>query len=297
MTRLADAIRDLRPRLRRGRSFGASTTAEDLNIPLHGRDADLPHRMPAPTRMSTMPTAIALLNGKPPAATRFGRLAIPARAADAAASAAVAARTVGLLQRRLIGMGASGRRRDFPCSARAGRIPARATAHWHRSSRSAVGLRRGATEIVGIGGDVAEAAHAGRLRHGARRCGRGGRCPGRSRIGGSAGSCIGICGCRGRGAGGGGSARRLRGGRSSWPSGGRASRDRAVTADADEAAAAECRADPVAAATSARRALRAAHASPPRAHRHRLAGWRRGRAGRPRIRPCARPLPATAARG
>src|SRR5262252_6183388 len=54
-------------------SFGASTTADDLNMPLTVETSDLPHRMPAPTRISTMPTAIALLNGNAAAVRgRFG---------------------------------------------------------------------------------------------------------------------------------------------------------------------------------------------------------------------------------
>src|ERR1019366_1212610 len=45
-------------------SFGASTTVCDgLNNPLTVVTADLPHRIAAPTRISTTPTAIALLNG------------------------------------------------------------------------------------------------------------------------------------------------------------------------------------------------------------------------------------------
>src|ERR1700691_4500759 len=45
-------------------SFGASTAVvDDLNSPLTLEIADLPQRIPAPTRISTMPTAIALLNG------------------------------------------------------------------------------------------------------------------------------------------------------------------------------------------------------------------------------------------
>ena len=53
-------------------SFCASTTGEDLNRPLTVATSGLPHRMPAPTRMSTMPTAIALLNGNTaPARARF----------------------------------------------------------------------------------------------------------------------------------------------------------------------------------------------------------------------------------
>src|ERR1019366_5104696 len=48
--------------------------------------------------------------------------------------------------------------------------------------------------------------------------------PDRSRVGGSAGSCIPTCGGCGRGKGGGASARRLRCGRSSCPSGGRSLR-------------------------------------------------------------------------
>src|SRR5215207_6743869 len=44
-------------------SFGACATGCDLNRPVTVLTADLPHRIPAPTRISTMPTAIALLNG------------------------------------------------------------------------------------------------------------------------------------------------------------------------------------------------------------------------------------------
>src|ERR1700753_172505 len=47
-----------------GASFGVSTTVfDDLNSPLTVEIADLPHKIPAPTRISTMPIAIALLNG------------------------------------------------------------------------------------------------------------------------------------------------------------------------------------------------------------------------------------------
>ncbi len=54
-------------------SFGASTTeGEDLNRPPTVVTADLPHRIAAPTRISTMPTAIALLNGNTvPTRARF----------------------------------------------------------------------------------------------------------------------------------------------------------------------------------------------------------------------------------
>ena len=217
--------------------------------------SDLPHRMPAPTRISTMPTAIALLNGN---LRRRARAAWSARDPDLRDSRGRGGHlrrlrrvAVGLLERLLIGIGRVGigaavlHARLEPVEFRRGRrhvgigLP-----------RIAVGLRRGAAEIVGVGGDVAEAAHAGRLRR--RRCavvGSGRRAlPGRSRFGGSAGSCIGICGCCGRG-------RRAADRRAdcaadaaSWPSGGRASRERAVTADADEVAVAECRAGPVAAA-------------------------------------------------
>src|SRR4051794_26957167 len=45
-------------------SFGASTTCCDLNNPLTPVTTDLPHRIAAPPRISTTPTAIALLNGK-----------------------------------------------------------------------------------------------------------------------------------------------------------------------------------------------------------------------------------------
>src|SRR5580692_7306858 len=45
-------------------SLGASTTVADgLNRPLTVVTTDLPHRIAAPTRISTTPMAIALLNG------------------------------------------------------------------------------------------------------------------------------------------------------------------------------------------------------------------------------------------
>ena len=55
-------------------SLGASTTVVDgLNMPLTVVTTDLPHRIEAPTRISTMPIAIALLNGNTvPVRTRFG---------------------------------------------------------------------------------------------------------------------------------------------------------------------------------------------------------------------------------
>src|SRR5215510_10593027 len=55
-------------------SFGASTTCGcDLNRPVTLLTSDLPQRMPAPTRISTTPTAIALLNGNALAVRgRFG---------------------------------------------------------------------------------------------------------------------------------------------------------------------------------------------------------------------------------
>src|ERR1700710_2833250 len=54
-------------------SFGASTTVgDDLNSPATDVTTDLPHRMEAPTKISTTPTAIALLNGNTaPARARF----------------------------------------------------------------------------------------------------------------------------------------------------------------------------------------------------------------------------------
>src|SRR6266436_1064518 len=56
-------------------SFGASTAEGcGLNRPVTAVTKDLPHRIPAPTRISTMPIAIALLNGNtaPVRARRFG---------------------------------------------------------------------------------------------------------------------------------------------------------------------------------------------------------------------------------
>src|SRR6266700_3853048 len=44
-------------------SFGASTAGGDLNSALMVFTADLPHRIPAPARIRTIPMAIALLNG------------------------------------------------------------------------------------------------------------------------------------------------------------------------------------------------------------------------------------------
>src|SRR5271168_1760396 len=54
-------------------SFGASTTGADgLNRPETVVTTDLPHRIAAPTRISTTPKAIALLNGNAaPAPARF----------------------------------------------------------------------------------------------------------------------------------------------------------------------------------------------------------------------------------
>ena len=176
-----------------------------------------------------MPIAIALLNGNTaPVRTRFGlRLAVLRQRADAAPAVAAAARSARPPRPiRHRNRAPRDRRRDFPCSARAGRTPATATARWHRSF-----ARRGWP-----------ARRRGRDRRRRRRC-RGSRaCPAaelaaallsgprrgapvRSRVGGSGGSCIGTCGC-GRGCGGGGSARRLRWlrRRSSCPSGGRSLR-------------------------------------------------------------------------
>ena len=62
-------------------SFCASATGEDLNRPLTAVTADLPHRMPAPTRIRTMPTAIALLNGNT-AADRTGFFGSRSRSPD-----------------------------------------------------------------------------------------------------------------------------------------------------------------------------------------------------------------------
>src|ERR1700692_4220725 len=66
-------------------SFGGSTPADGLNRPLMVVTADLPHRIAAPTRIRTMPTAIALLNGN--TVPRFGSPprpgAIRGRGADA----------------------------------------------------------------------------------------------------------------------------------------------------------------------------------------------------------------------
>src|ERR1700722_15856723 len=56
-------------------SLGASTmVADGLNSPVTAVTTDLPHRIEAPTRIRTMPTAIALLNGNtvPERARFFG---------------------------------------------------------------------------------------------------------------------------------------------------------------------------------------------------------------------------------
>src|SRR5689334_6925853 len=63
-------------------SFGCSTTGdEDLNSPATVETADLPHRIAAPTRISTMPMAIALLNGN--TAPERERLGLGSRARSA----------------------------------------------------------------------------------------------------------------------------------------------------------------------------------------------------------------------
>ena len=152
-------------------------------------------------------------------------------------------------------------------------------------TRRAVGLRRGAAEIVGVGGDIAETAHARRLglvrrlrpgsaRRGAPGAGRG---PAAGRIRHS-----------GRGL------RRLRPRRRLRPAGRRARRLRGCGgARRDRLARAGGRLAP-----ADRLAWRRGGC---RRGTHRRHGGRRARprarAGRPRIRPCARPLPATAARG
>src|SRR3954466_12766656 len=77
-------------------SFGASTVGDDLNRPLTKVTADLPHRMPAPARIRTMPIAIALLNGN----------TVPVRARRA-----IQARRPRGGRRLLLGGGAGARRR------------------------------------------------------------------------------------------------------------------------------------------------------------------------------------------
>src|SRR4051794_11446049 len=56
-------------------SLGASTTVEGFSIARSEEYSDGPHRIAAPARINTTPTAIALLNGKPPP-TRGGRGAL-----------------------------------------------------------------------------------------------------------------------------------------------------------------------------------------------------------------------------
>ena len=149
--------------LRGEASFGASTTVvEDLNRPLTVVTSDLPHRIPAPTRISTTPMAIALLNGNTaPVRTRFfGSRSGAIRGRDGRRRVAL-----GLLGGFVIGIGLVGigaavlHARLEPVELRRGR------GHVGIGlSRRAAGLRRGAAEIVGVGGDIAEAAHARRLR-------------------------------------------------------------------------------------------------------------------------------------
>ena len=191
-----------------------------------------------------MPTAIALLNGNAaPARARLAWLAL-AIGADARAR-----------RRRRRGVSArpprsTRHRNKAPRGSAAAVLQARLEPvelrRWRRHigvglPRGAVGLGRGAAEIVGIGGDVAEAAHAGAggpplSGHSASRPGAADA----SRTGGSCGSCIETGGC-GRGAAAVAawrrrSARGLRGapaghgrcwlrGRSSCPSGGRSLRE------------------------------------------------------------------------
>ena len=292
-------------------SFGASATWEDLNRPLTAVTADLPHRMPAPTRMSTMPTAIALLNGNTvPARAALLRLAVAILREPRALTRRRHLRrlrrvTVGLRQRFVIRIGRVGigaavlHVRLEPVEFRRGRRHVGIGL-----SRGAIGLRRGAAEIVGVGGDVAETAHAGRLRRHRRRHhfrGRGG----------------GRCRCRARGAAvaagrhpasesaaAAGAARRAAAHRHADCAAGVARPGQA--ADGPRARGIE-KADADAAYRAARpeglRIPAAGHwrgGKRRRRARHRCrrpAARPRGRAGRLPIRPCARLLPATAARG
>ena len=223
--------------------------------------------------------------------------ALPVRRARPALPADPAAASSARLPRRICRSytaGSGNRRRDPRCSARAGRIPARATARWHRFfapkrlacaaarprlSASAAISRKPRTPggWVWFGGCVPASGRRG--------------CPAGSRAGGSVGSCMPTEGCGGRGGdddGGGGLKsddgsrllrpeiallrRRRRARRASRPSRRRIARLGGVGA---WGAGAECIA-------GAGMILRARP---------------RGRAGPPRIRPCAPPLPATAAGG
>ena len=147
--RLADAIGNLRLATAASNCPSAASTAGcDLNSPLTLETTDLPHRIAAPTRISTMPMAIALLNGNTaPERARLARLAVAiARRCAARGTGGGGGVALGLLDRLVVGIGrARDRRRGFPGSARAGRTPARATARWRRSCarRGWPGRRRG----------------------------------------------------------------------------------------------------------------------------------------------------------
>ena len=170
--RLADAIGDLRPRLGccrillrfdHGGGFEQAAYGRDRRLAPQDAGADQnehdadrnralerKHRACAGARFLRL--AVAILR-QPRALTRRRRLRRLRRV------------TVGLLQRFVIRIGRVGigaavfHARLEPVEFRRGRRHVGIGL-----SRGAVGLRRGAAEIVGVGGDVAEAAHAGRLR-------------------------------------------------------------------------------------------------------------------------------------
>ena len=264
-----------------------------------------------------MPIAIALLNGN--TAPRAGALLSRSRSCDsrergADGCAARSARPPRRIRHR--NRARRDRRRGFPCSARAGRIPARATARWHRSfaRRGWPAPRRGRDRRRRRRYRESRAcpARCGGVLSGPRR-----GAPVRSRVGGSCGSCIGTCGWRRRADGGGGaSARRLRG---CWRGSSLPERRTIVARGRRRGGRGRSAAEGGACRRLRRRRLRpaapalrrprggtgigaegiagAGAAAGARSYRRRRRARPRGRAGRPRIRPCARPLPATAARG
>ena len=249
-----------------------------------------------------MPMAIALLNGNtvPLRARFFGSRSAAIRGRGAGGVRRVA---LGLLDQLVPGIGRVGigaavlQARLEPVEFRRGRRHVGIGL-----SRGAVGLGGGAAEIVGIGGDVAETAHARRLRHGVvgPAAGRAGPFAGRRQLR------ILQRDRRRR--------RRLRPRRRQF--GARVALGRGLPA---RAAAGRCATAAVTAAVTADAGGRAAGLLPARpaaparpggradgccCGRHRRRGRARrrsarppGRAGRPRTRPCARPLPATAVRG
>ena len=236
--------------------------------------------MPAPTRIITMPTAIALLSGN--AAAGAGARFFGARSRSCAAAGARARlRECGGVRRNGRPPPAT-RRTNRPVGIGAAVLHARLEPVEFRrrrrhvgvgAARGAIGLRRGAAEIVGVGGDIAEAAHAGRLwRLRSAVVGTAARTHG-SRSGGGPASCIGTRG-------GAGAARRSAAHRradcaadGARPGRAAAGLARGRLPAADAARGGPGRRAPAGAPASGGRALARRNASPPARTRRRRAGW------------------------